>query len=260
MPQFGEPLRLLQRILDFQAALAEQLEAEFRIELAVAQEKWQAGHPLLAGESLSIPSVKFLEALADLRLLLPAGEIAQTTLDQLLASSSMASSNVEALLVDLASDSDACIQRLAETTSTDPGTLAFLTRTVLSPFFAKRAAPYWEWVETSGWRLGICPVCGSEPWMARLSHDSGRRILACSLCRTEWSFDRLRCPFCDGDDQPQVRHFTVDDKAHRVYCCDRCQRYIKTVDERVLGRAAHLMVEDVITAHLDAMASELGYQ
>jgi len=32
------------------------------------------------------------------------------------------------------------------------------------------------------------------------------------------------------------------------------------VDERVSDRPANLPVEDVITAHLDALARELGYQ
>jgi FdhE protein len=182
-------------------------------------------------------------------------------LDHLLASSYLTSSKVETLLGDLVADSDASIQRLADATSTDPDILAFVLRTVLSPFFKKQAAPYQEWVETAAWRRGVCPMCGSEPWMARLTHQEGRRILACSLCHTEWTFDRLRCPFCESDGQPLLRYFTVDDdEAHRVDCCDRCQRYVKTVDERVSGRPANLPVEDVITAHLDALARELGYQ
>jgi FdhE protein len=278
MPRFQEALNFLQSILDFQAALAEKLvlsaaegiEPALRIEPATVREKWRAGQPLFAGESLSIPPSLFREAMADLRSLLPAGEVTRVALDRLLASSFMTPSNVEALLDDLIVDSEACIQRLADATSTAPDVLAFLLHTVLSPFFEKQAAPYREWLETAAWRRGICPVCGSEPWMARLAHDNGQRILACSLCRTEWAFDRLRCPFCaEGDQpfdtsgrtQPHLRHFTVDDdEAHRVDCCDRCHRYIKTVDERVLGRPANLLVEDTITAHLDVLAREQGYQ
>ncbi len=250
MPQYQEPLNFLQSILDFQAALAEKIEPGLRIEPAVAREKWRAGHPLFAGESLSVPAPLFQEALADLRPLLPPGEMAQTALDRLLASQ-----------LQIGDFGEARIQQLADATSTDPDILALLLRTVLSPFFAKWAMPYRDLVETAVWRRGLCPMCGSEPWLARLAHDSGRRILACALCRTEWIFDRLHCPFCGGDDQPQLRHFTVDgDEAHRVDCCDRCQRYIKTVDERALGRPANLPVEDVITAHLDVLAREQGYQ
>jgi formate dehydrogenase maturation protein FdhE len=261
MPQYEEQLDFLQRILDFQASLAEKVKSDVHIERAVAREKWRAGRPLFADEPLSIPSMVFLEALVDLRPLLPAGEEAQLALDRLLASSFVRPSTVGALLDDLITDGDACIQRLADATSTAPDVLTLLLRIALSPFFEKQATPYREWIETAAWRHGICPVCGSEPWMARLASEDGRRILVCSLCRTDWTFDRLRCPFCECHDQLQLRHFTVEgDEARRVDCCDQCQRYIKTVDERVSGRLANLLVEGVITAHLDALARELGYQ
>ena len=104
-------------------------------------------------------------------------------------------------------------------------------------------------------------MCGSEPGMARLAADDGRRILACFLCHTEWVFDRLRCPFCEYNGPPIIRHFTVDDdNAHRVDCCDACGRYLKVVDERVMGRPSSLPVEDVITAHLDMLAKEQRYR
>lgn len=269
MPQYEEPLNFVQRILEFQAALAERTESDLRIEAATAREKWQAGQSLFAGEPLSLPTRLFQDALAGLRPLLPPEGPAQATLDRLLSSSFMTPSNIEALLVDLITNTDTCIKGLADATSTDPDTLSFLLRTVLSPFLEKRAAPYLKWVETAGWRHGICPICGSEPWMSRLAQEDGRRILACSLCHTEWAFDRLRCPFCEGDDQsvdkhrtqPQLRYFTVDDdETHRVDCCDRCQRYIKTVDERVSGRESSLLVEDVITSHLDVLVREQGYR
>ncbi len=150
---------------------------------------------------------------------------------------------------------------MAEVTPAKSHVVAFLLHTVLSPFFQKQAEPYLEWVKESSWRRGICPICGSEPEMARLTQKNGKRILFCPLCYTEWPFDRLRCPFCESDGEPRLRYFTVnDDEAHRVYCCDKCHRYIKTVDERILGHRADLLVEDVITFHLDVMAEEQGFQ
>ena len=268
MPQYRASLDFLQSVLEFQASLAETLalnpvegiEPNLQIEPAVAHKRWQAGQPLFADESLPISAPLFREALADLRPLLPPESPAQVALDRLLASSLMSPANVETLLDDLMTDSDSCIQRLADDTSTEPDTLAFLLRTILLPFFEEQARLYREWFETAVWRRGICPMCGSEPAMARLAHDDGRRILACSLCRTEWTFDRLRCPFCESGGQPQLRHFTVDDdETYRVDCCDRCQRYLRTVDERVLGRPANLLVEEVVTAHLDVIAREQGY-
>jgi FdhE protein len=267
MPEYREPLTFLQNILDFQATLAEKVEADLRIEPARAREKWHNGQVLLAGESLSLPAALFREALVDLRSWLPPEGPARETLNQLLASVSMAPATAEVWLADVIADSvkysrgDMDLQWLANATSTDPAMLAFLLRVVLSPVFQKQAAPYQVWVETAPWRRGSCPVCGSQPGMARLTCDNGQRILVCPLCCTEWAFDRLRCPFCEEDNQPRLRYFTVgDDQEHRIDCCDRCQRYVKTVDERVLGRRANLPAEDVITAHLDVLARDQGYQ
>ena len=261
MPQYREALDFLQRILNFQVALMERLEPEPSIESAVAHKRWQTGQPLFADEPLPISAPLFREALVDLRPLLPPESPAQVALDRLLDSNLMALVNVEPLLDDLKADSDSCIQGLADVTSTEPDTVAFLFRTVLSPFFENQARPYQKWVDVAAWRRGICPMCGSEPAIARLDYDNGQRILACSLCHTEWAFDRLRCPFCESEGQPLLRHFTVDDdNAHRVDSCNQCQRYLKTVDERVLGRPANLSIEEVITTHLDVLAREQGYQ
>jgi RNA polymerase subunit RPABC4/transcription elongation factor Spt4 len=258
--QNQEPFKLLRRILDFQANLATKVECQLDIAPTVAQEKWRNGRFLLDDTSVSIPPSLFQEALTELHPLLPPGGPEQAALNRLLGSRFVTSQHADVLLDDLSTDGETFIQRVADATSTDPSSLAYLLHIVLLPVFKKQAMPYQHLIEKAAWRRGTCPVCGSEPWMARLAHNSGRRILACSLCHTEWSFDRLRCPFCDSDSQPYLRYFTADnDTAHRVDCCDRCLCYLKTVDERLLGHPADLVVEDVTTAHLDASAEEQGY-
>lgn len=259
MPEYRASLDFLQRILDFQASLVERLELDPPIELAMAHEKWRAGQPLFDNEPLSFPAAWFREALVELCPVLPKGAI-QVALNRLLASNLMTPTNIETLLDGLIIDSDACIQQLANNISAEPNILVFLLRTVLSPFFQKQARLYQECLEAATWRRGVCPMCGSEPVMARLDNKDGQRFLACSLCRTEWSFDRLRCPFCESDDQPRLRYFNMDDdEAYRVDCCDHCQRYLKTIDERRSGRPANLWIEEVITTHLDVLAKEQGY-
>ena len=230
-----------------------------------ARERWRARQPLFSAERPPVTRALFREALVDMCLLLPPGETARSALNWLLNSPP----TIDALLENPLAGCEAQIQQIADAAAADPGDVAYLLRVVLSPFYQKQAAPYQEWVEAAAWRRGICPICGSEPWMARLTRDNGQRILICSLCRTEWVFDRLRCPFCDSGDQffgrrraqPQLRHFTVTgDEARRVDCCDQCYRYIKTVDERVSALPINLSAEDVITVHLDALAQAQGYQ
>lgn len=267
MPHYKESLEFLRRILTFQSSLAEKIFPDFeeqmhdsRIILAEAQEQWQSGVPLFEKRFLPVSASLFREALQDLRAMLPDVSM-RISLDRLLSLDLMALANVESVLNDFRADRAACIRRLAQAASAEPDILAFLLHTVLSPFFERQAGFYREWIDPSFWQRGKCPMCGSEPIMARLAYDDGRRILVCALCHTEWAFGRLLCPFCESEEQPLVRHFTHgDDKIHRVDCCDKCLRYLKTVDERLSGHPANMPVEDVITAHLDVLAREQGYR
>ncbi len=260
-PHYREALGVLQGILAFQAAQAAQIEPGPLIDLSIAQARWQAGLPLFSSESTAISHRRLQAALAEVRAWLPQAGQAQATLDRLLASGRMDSADTASLLDGFSRNGTARLQQWAAEMSVDPTILAGLLHTVLTPFYQQQAVPYRPWIETSGWRRGNCPLCGAEPSLARLIREDGRRILVCSLCRSEWPFDRLRCPFCETDSPPHIRYFTVDgDPAHRVDCCGQCRRYLKTVDERVLGFRTNSAAEEVVTADLDRLAQEQGYQ
>jgi formate dehydrogenase maturation protein FdhE len=267
MPQYRESLLFLRKILKFQSSLADKINrgidkrmAEQQIDFLEARERLQSGQSLFENRSVPISHSLFRKALEELRFLLPQ-EAIRSALDLLLALKPMAQENVETVLNELKTDSDSCIKRLAQITSTQADVVQFLLQTVLSPFFENQAGFYRDLVGFDCWRHGKCPMCGSEPAIARLAGEEGQRILACSLCRTEWKFDRLRCPFCESKELPFLRHFTVnDDKTHRVDCCNKCRRYLKVVDERISGHPASLPVENIITDQLDVLAREQGYQ
>lgn len=266
-PQYRESLLFLSKILEFQSSLADRInpgagkrKTGQQIDFLNARERLQSGQPLFENRSVPIPPSLFRKALEELRFLLPQESI-RSALDRLLALKQMAPENVETVLNELKTDSGSCIERLAKVTSTQADVVQFLLQTVLSPFFENQAGFYRDLVDSDSWRHGKCPICGSDPAIARLSVDDGQRILACSLCHTEWAFDRLRCPFCESGEQPFLRYFTVnDDKAHRVDCCNKCRRYLKVVDERISGRPASLPVENIVTDQLDVLAREQGYQ
>ncbi|MCP4168759.1 MAG: formate dehydrogenase accessory protein FdhE [Chloroflexi bacterium] len=260
MPEYIESLAILQTILDFQDQFAEKIEPALGIEHATARRRWAAGAPLFAGETWSISPQLFREALTELLPLLPEDNLHHTTLERLLGSDVVAPPNDETLLVEMIASDETCVQRLADALPADAAMLHAIFEIALSPFYTREAAPYQEWIETSGWRHGYCPVCGSKPAMARLAREGGRRLLSCSLCRSEWGFDRLRCPFCEADGSPKMRYFTLDGgESYRVACCDHCRRYLKTVDDRVLGQRSNLAVEDMISVRLDEAAREQGY-
>lgn len=80
------------------------------------------------------------------------------------------------------------------------------------------------------WQLGYCPVCGLWPRMAWIDAEDNRRHLWCIGCETVWAFPRLRCPFCLEDDQSKLGYLKIADaERYRIYTCESCRRYLKTV-------------------------------
>ena len=254
---YQEMLSLLRNLSALRAELIKKAVLCLRLEPATVHAKLGRGQPLLSGEPLVFPSQFLRTALIDLRSKLPPAGKSRLALDQLLAGNGIA----EVPLAEIVADREAYIARVSSCATQAPELAALVLDVLIASFIQKQIEPYRAWIDAAGWRHGRCPVCGSHPYMARLSGDNGRRSLACSLCYTEWTFDRLRCPFCDNTDQDQLRYFTVEgDTAHRVDCCDRCRRYLKTVDERVSSGSTDLLLEDMATAHLDAVALQQGYQ
>jgi FdhE protein len=124
-----------------------------------------------------------------------------------------------------------------------------------------------EKLDLEDWLEGNCPVCGSYPSIEKLRRDDGKRILRCSFCGTEWPFKRIMCPFCGNEDHDTLRYFLVEGdspikkEAFRVDVCDRCKKYIKTLDERKLPESEKpdLYLENLNTLYLDVLAQRDGY-
>lgn len=110
------------------------------------------------------------------------------------------------------------------------------------------------------WQENICPVCGARPAMAELLGEEGRRRLSCSACTYSWPFKRVKCPSCGCEDVEQLSYFTAGEGATRVDTCRACSRYIKTRDARKGGTDVPLEVEDLLTIHLDLLASREGFE
>ncbi len=106
---------------------------------------------------------------------------------------------------------------------------------------------------------GYCPVCGSQPDLSFLD-ESGKRQTCCSLCNHIWETRRMGCMFCDSTDREDQHYFySKEEPEFKVYCCDHCKHYLKTVDTRQLGRRFFPKLEQVTTLHLDIQAREKGY-
>ena len=78
-------------------------------------------------------------------------------------------------------------------------------------------------------------------------------------CDAQWLFQRLECPFCGNKDQKQLAYLTDDNGIYRVYLCEECKGYLKSIDLRNADSEVILPLEWVATLDLDIQACESGY-
>lgn len=142
----------------------------------------------------------------------------------------------------------------------DGSLLSLIFALSLRPLLRAQAQALSPYVDDSLWYRGCCPVCGGEPDIAALERKSGRRRLLCSRCDSEWTFLRVACPFCGNEDPSQLAYYPSDDKVHRLSVCERCHRYLKTVDLRETAEERLLPAERILTIDMDFAAQKAGYR
>jgi FdhE protein len=128
--------------------------------------------------------------------------------------------------------------------------------------------PYLVWageqilphVDQAEWRRGYCPVCGGAPDFALLEEETGARRLVCARCDTQWHYHRLGCPFCNTKDYSRIVYYPSEDGEYRLYVCQACQRYLKTLDLRKAPGGIVVPVERITSVDLDMAAREQGYR
>jgi FdhE protein len=153
------------------------------------------------------------------------------------------------------------LSQLATEEEIDLAVMNFLLHTTIKPFVEAMASHLRDEVDEDLWDKGCCPICGSQPLMGELRSEEGKRIWTCSFCGSQWRGKRLMCPFCENTDHQTLRYFyTEREKAYRIDVCDKCKRYIKTVDTRQMADEIFLPVEDLATLHLDILAADKGFK
>ncbi len=170
--------------------------------------------------------------------------------------------DLEALVKKVFCFDSGYLEALARRLTLKTEDLFFLGLWLGNPVFELYAGKLKERINPDKWLRGYCPVCGSPPAMAYLRKDDGKKILWCRFCGTKWSFLRLKCPFCSNEDQQTLRYFFANENdPHRVYTCDKCKKYVKTIDQRKRKEEDDLDLkwENLATLDLDFMAQREGY-
>ena len=139
------------------------------------------------------------------------------------------------------------------------GLVAFVLNNALHPSLNALAQKYKTLIDDAAWYRAYCPICGGAPDFAALEKASGARRLLCARCDFEWTFQRAICPFCAQDAPGKLGYFTSDYGAYRLYTCENCKRYLKTIDLRELARDVNLPAERVLTIALDVAARQAGF-
>lgn len=169
-------------------------------------------------------------------------------------------SAVESLFRHLLEDDDAFFNHTADRIGCDKEVLAFVAYNSLKPSLVICAQQLAIYLKDRGkWISGICPVCGNLPAIGLLDNE-GRRSLLCSFCWHPWPVSRICCPYCGNSDGQTLSYlYDENEKAVRADCCDRCRKYIKTVDGRAADHPVYPPLEQVASLHLDLKARECGY-
>jgi FdhE protein len=115
-------------------------------------------------------------------------------------------------------------------------------------------------LEDGAWELGACPFCGGPPGFAEIRED-GRRLLVCHLCGGQWTFPRLRCPFCGTDRTADLGRldFGGAEEGYFLSTCTACRAYVKELDRRVRWNGGPALVEDWGSPHFDLAARRAGH-
>ncbi len=273
MVGYAEILQELHRQADKRPELAdtielhcELLEAQARAQVSPrrpglsgeeASARLQQGHPLLSPECLGVDG-QTLAGLCDEIGFIVAGrrpELAET-LARIRAWLDEKRQQIEVLAAEYLREGRV---REGEEAGLDGDLLAFILNNALRPFLRAQAQALALCVDDSTWYRGRCPICGGEPDLAALERESGRRRLLCSRCDSEWTFQRIGCPFCGNDDPLQLAYYPSDDGIYRLNVCEHCRRYLKTIDLRQVAGERLLPAERILTVAMDVAALDAGY-
>jgi FdhE protein len=169
--------------------------------------------------------------------------------------------DLDPLFWGLLEEDDNIFEKTAKKYAIKKGDLAFIVYNSIKPSLSLCAEQLSACLDKDKpWGKGYCPICGSPPGLSMFQGE-GERFLFCSFCWHKWSSRRLYCPFCDNTDTKTLNYFfSEDEKEYRVDLCDKCNKYIKTIDTRKTERIIYPPFEQVATLHLDIKAKEMKYE
>ena len=258
-----EIITFCEKVLEAQAAVQPRISLPtLKLDHERMRVKIREGFPLFQREDFPVDQERSAELLGKLcRLGLDENPLLAEAGRRLLEAIDSTRVQLNDLFSVVVKDNDAGLEPLAAELKVGRPVLKALVKLSIQPSLWALVAAATNDMSLEGWQHPYCPVCGSMPAMAALVGDEGRRHGLCSFCGHLYRLPRVGCPFCGSESQEDFRYFYGEDEdPYRVQVCDRCTGYLKILDTRKEGSLAALAVEDILTAHLDLVAEEEGFE
>jgi len=259
-PSHKEALEFFKDVLTEQSAIKSKVKSiHVEIDEEDVKSKMSEGFPLVEKSALTLDVPSATRMFKRLCKILSSNKKASPDADKI--SKALRGKKIDLLELFKHVDSDHAeyLAALSKKLGVKQETLLFLAKNSIKPILEAYAEQLKEFVDQEKWWRGYCPICGSAPFMAAF-REEGARFLVCSSCGYEWRFVRLKCPFCENDNHENLRYFYTEKegRAYRVDVCEKCKRYIKTVDTNEVAEVI-LPLEDIGTLYLDVLAQNEGY-
>ncbi|NVL90484.1 MAG: formate dehydrogenase accessory protein FdhE [Desulfobacterales bacterium] len=262
-PAYEEILDFYEKLFLAQEVIKRQVQLEpIKISEEILSVKREENFPLINKEDFTVDTKASRGLLREIcRLAAEANEMLAEAALKIVDALDKGTLDAPVLFSKVLNEDDAYFDEAAKKLETDKKILAFMAYFSMKPSIslcAEQLATYLD--KEVPWKRGYCPICGGPPVLSILRGE-GERSLLCSFCGHEWQTQRIYCPFCDNNEQKTLHYFfSEEEKGYRVDACDKCKKYIKTVDTREVKRPVHPFVEQISTLHLDLIAQEQGLE
>lgn len=235
---------------------AQQHAAPFTCDTAVAQQKWEMGRPLLVGEDLPLDGIATADLFLRLCRIAEKAGLAAYPIRRAVEKKQL---HLMEIWGAVALGNLHLIEQTAVHLRLTPGLLRVLAENSLKPTLRAAAAAYGH--TPLRWPYGRCPMCGASPTLSEIQGKEGERRLRCGLCGAGWHFPRLQCAFCGGRDHRALGYIAIEgeEEKYRLQTCDRCHHYLKVVVTFDPIPVDLLIVEELLTLHLDHIAQERNF-
>lgn len=261
-PEYGLMLELYEKIFIAQEESVRDLRIpECHIPEEILEVKLREQFPLLEIAQFTVDAASAGRLLVSLcEIVSTAGDAISETAKQLKDAVEKGAVSSDDCFSAFLNEDESFFKAIEDEVHIDRRTLIFLVFNSIKPSLKKCAALAAEHLDPDKeWDKGFCPVCGSMPELS-VFEDNGKRSLACGFCGHRWRSKRVFCSFCGNTDHETLRYFEIEDEEeYRVDVCDKCKRYIKTVDVNKLSRPVYLPLECITTPYIDLKFREMGF-